>query len=493
MEQFFDAVEDPVRFGGPGSDDDLSFKVYDPDRMVLGKRMEDHLRIAVCYWHSFNWPGSDVFGAGTFDRPWLRGADDPMAAAHQKMDAAFEFFTKLGVPFFCFHDVDIAPEGDTFAESARNLEAMVDYAEKKMAETGVRLLWGTANLFSHPRYAAGAATNPDPDVFAYAAAQVKHALEATHRLGGANYVLWGGREGYETLLNTDLKREGDQLARFLTMVAEHKHKIGFEGTLLIEPKPAEPTKHQYDYDCQSVHGFLERFDLVDEYRVNIEGNHATLAGHSFHHEVAYAVANGIFGSIDANRGDYQNGWDTDQFPNSVDELSLVLYEILQGGGFTTGGLQLRHQAPPAVDGPDRPVPRAHRRHRHPGPGAAGGRRPGRERNPVRAARPSDTPAGRPTSGRDQGGCREPRHPRGRQVMAGEIDPVPVSGRQELLENRVNRVIWNRRGVGRAWRSQIGRYRVDGRRPGSGHGSTGSALGRRAGAVRPARRRVIELP
>ncbi|MGB8362815.1 MAG: xylose isomerase, partial [Acidimicrobiia bacterium] len=327
---FFEKVEGPIPYAGEGAPGDLAYKVYDPDRMVLGRRMEDQMRVAVCYWHSFNWPGSDVFGVGTFDRPWLEPTNDPLAAAHQKMDAAFEFFVKLGVPFFCFHDVDIAPQGDTFAESAKNLEIMVDYAERKMAETGVRLLWGTANLFGHPRYAAGASTNPDPEVFAYAAAQVKHALEATHRLGGANYVLWGGREGYETLLNTDLKREQEQLARFLHLVAEHKKKIGFEGTLLIEPKPAEPTKHQYDYDSQSVHGFLVNYGLVDEFRVNIEGNHATLAGHSFHHEVAYAVANGIFGSIDANRGDPQNGWDTDQFPNSVDELSLVLYEILKG-------------------------------------------------------------------------------------------------------------------------------------------------------------------
>jgi xylose isomerase len=304
MAEFFTEVDGPIRFGGPESDDALAFTVYDPDREVLGKRMEDHLRIAVAYWHSFNWPGSDVFGAGTFDRPWLEPSDDPMAAARTKMEAAFEFFTKLGVPFFCFHDRDLAPEGDSFAESARRLEAMLDEAEARMAETGVRLLWGTANLFGHPRYAAGAATNPDPEVFAFAAAQVKHALEATHRLGGANYVLWGGREGYETLLNTDLRREADQLARFLSLVAEHKHEIGFEGTLLIEPKPQEPTKHQYDYDCQSVHAFLERYSLIDEYRVNIEVNHATLAGHSFHHEVGYAVDAGIFGSVDINRGDY---------------------------------------------------------------------------------------------------------------------------------------------------------------------------------------------
>ena len=237
---FFDAVGG-IAFEGPETDNELAYRIYDPDRSVLGKRMEDQMRIAVCYWHSFNWPGSDVFGEGTFDRPWLQSAPDPMTAAREKMDAAFEFFTKLGVPFFCFHDVDIAPTGDSFAESAKNLEEMVAYAEEKMSETGVKLLWGTANLFGHPRYAAGAATNPDPKVFAYAAAQVKHALEATHRLGGANYVLWGGREGYETLLNTDLAREQEQLARFLQLVADHKKKIGFEGTLLLEPKPAEPT------------------------------------------------------------------------------------------------------------------------------------------------------------------------------------------------------------------------------------------------------------
>ncbi|HUP17889.1 MAG TPA: xylose isomerase [Acidimicrobiia bacterium] len=438
--EFFADVKDRIGFGGLDSVDDLSFKVYDPNRLVLGTSMADHLRIAVCYWHSFNWPGSDVFGAGTFDRPWLHATSDPMAAAHQKMDAAFEFFTKLGVPFFCFHDVDIAPEGATFAESARNLEVMVDYAEKKMAETGVKLLWGTANLFSHPRYAAGASTNPDPAVFAYGAAQVKHALEATHRLGGANYVLWGGREGYETLLNTDLKREGDQLASFLTMVAEHKHKIGFTGTLLIEPKPAEPTKHQYDYDCQSVHGFLERYELVDEYRVNIEGNHATLAGHSFHHEVAYSVAHGIFGSIDANRGDYQNGWDTDQFPNSVDELSLVLYEILQAGGFTTGGFnfdtKLRRQS----------MDRTDLFHGH-----IGGIDALARSLLVAAALVENETLSKPRAQRYAGwsadlGTRiksgaESLESLEAQVISGELNPTPVSGRQELLEERVNRVIW----------------------------------------------------
>jgi xylose isomerase len=343
--EFFTEVPGRIPHAGLDSTDPLTFRVYDPDRVVLGKRMEDHLRIAVCFWHSFHWPGSDVFGAGTFDRPWLAPAAEPMEAARSQLEAGFEFLAKLGVPFFCFHDRDIAPEGGSFAETRANLEAVVDQVEEHMARTGMRLLWGTANLFSHPRYAAGAATNPDPEVFAYAAAQVKLALEATHRLGGENYVLWGGREGYETLLNTDLRREERQFARFLAMVAEHKHRIGFEGTLLIEPKPQEPTKHQYDYDCATVHGFLVRHGLEDEFRVNIEVNHATLAGHSFHHEVAYAVANGIFGSVDANRGDYQNGWDTDQFPNSVDELSLALYEILRGGGFTTSPSPRRAACP----------------------------------------------------------------------------------------------------------------------------------------------------
>ncbi len=440
-EEFFSDVPGPVGLARPDSEDDLAFRVYEPDRMVLGKRMEDQLRIAVCYWHSFNWPGSDVFGSGTFDRPWLGVLDDPMAAARHKMDAAFEFFTKLGTPFFCFHDVDIAPEGGTFAESAANLDTMVDYAEKKMAESGVRLLWGTANLFSHPRYAAGASTNPDPEVFAYAAAQVKHALEATLRLDGANYVLWGGREGYETLLNTDLRREGEQFARFLTMVAEHKHQIGFTGTLLIEPKPAEPTKHQYDYDCQTVHGFLERFDLVGEYKVNIEGNHATLAGHSFHHEVAYSVAHGIFGSIDANRGDYQNGWDTDQFPNSVDELSLALYEILRGGGLTTGGFnfdtKLRRQS----------MGRTDLFHGHIG----GIDTLARALLVAAELIESETLSG-PMERRYAGwsddlgrsilGGSETLDSLEAKVASGELDPAPVSGEQELLESRVNRVIWS---------------------------------------------------
>ncbi len=439
-EEFFGDVTGPIGFGGLESADPLSYKVYDPDRMVLGKRMEDHLRIAVCYWHSFNWPGSDVFGSGTFDRPWLKPTDDPLGAARQKMDTAFEFFTKLGTPFFCFHDVDIAPEGATFAESAANLDAMVAYAEEKMAATGVKLLWGTANAFSHPRYAAGASTNPDPEVFAYAAAQVKHALEATHRLGGENYVLWGGREGYETLLNTDLRREADQLGRFLTLVAEHKRKIGFTGTLLLEPKPQEPTKHQYDYDCQSVHSFLQRYDLVDEYRVNIEVNHATLAGHTFHHEVAYAVDNGIFGSVDANRGDYQNGWDTDQFPNSVDELSLAMFEILRGGGLTTGGFnfdsKLRRQSMARNDlfhghiGGIDTLARA----LLVGAGLL-------EEKTLSGARAERYARWDGTLGSAILGGSESLDTLEAKVLSGDIDPVPVSGRQEQLENAVNRVIW----------------------------------------------------
>jgi xylose isomerase len=439
---FFVDVTDPIPFEGSDSDNDLAFKVYDADRMVLGKRMEDQLRVAVCYWHSFQWPGTDVFGAGTLDRPWLEAAADPMAAARQKMDAAFEFFSKLGVPFFCFHDLDIAPPGDTFAETVRNIDEMAAYAQEKMSETGIRLLWGTANLFGHPRYAAGAATNPDPEVFAYAAAQVKHALETTHLLGGVNFTVWGGREGYDSLLNTDLRREQEQYARFLTLVAEHKRKIGFEGTLLIEPKPAEPTKHQYDYDSQSVHGFLEHFDLLDEYRLNIEGNHATLAGHSFHHEVAYAIANGIFGSIDANRGDYQNGWDTDQFPNSIDELSLVLYEILKSGGFATGGFnfdtKLRRQS----------IDRTDLFHGH-----IGGIDTLAKALLVAADLIENETLSKPVAERYAAWSgklgtaildgSETLDSLEARVVAGEFDPDPVSGRQELLENRVNKVIWSR--------------------------------------------------
>jgi xylose isomerase len=336
MSETFPDVEE-VRFAGPASDNPLAYRFYDAERQVLGKTMKQQLRFAVCYWHTFCFTGQDVFGASTFVRPWNGGGSE-MDVARRKADAAFEFFRKLGVPFFCFHDVDVAPPGTTAREYADNLAAMTDYLAMKMESSGVELLWGTANCFGHPRYAAGAATNPDPEVFAWAAHQVSHAMHATKKLGGANYVLWGGREGYETLLNTDLKREREQLGRFLCMVVEHKHAIGFNGTLLVEPKPHEPTKHQYDFDVSAVSSLLQQYGLEKEIALNVEANHATLAGHSLHHEVATAIALGLFGSLDANRGDPQLGWDTDQFPTDVEEWTLVLYDILRAGGFTTGGI-----------------------------------------------------------------------------------------------------------------------------------------------------------
>ena len=326
----------PIVHAGENAADGLAYRWYDPDRVVLGKRMEDRLRFAVCYWHSFGWTGTDPFGGDTFLRPW-QGAGEVMEQARHKADIAFEMFRLLGVPFFTFHDRDIAPEGATLAESNRNVGVIGELFARKMETDKVRLLWGTANLFSNRRYMAGAATNPDPDMFTYAAAQVKNVLDLTHQLGGANYVLWGGREGYETLLNTDLKREFDQLGRFLSMVVEHKQRIGFKGLILIEPKPQEPTKHQYDYDVASVYALLKVHGLENEVAVNIEQNHAILAGHSFEHELALATALGIFGSVDLNRGDHQSGWDTDQFAMNVPELALACYYILKAGGFTTGG------------------------------------------------------------------------------------------------------------------------------------------------------------
>lgn len=335
MPEFFKHIN-KINFEGNQTTNPLAFRHYDEDRIILGKSMKEHLRFAACYWHNFRWGGADIFGDGTFGHEWLK-ISDPMEQARAKADAAFEFFSKLGVPYYCFHDTDVAPEGNSLKEYTKNFQTMVDVLEQKQAETGVKLLWGTANAFSNPRYMAGAGTNPDPKVFAYAASQIFNAIGATKRLGGENYVLWGGREGYETLLNTDLRQEREQLGRLMQMVVEHKHKIGFKGSILIEPKPQEPTKHQYDYDTATVYGFLKQYDLENEIKVNIEANHATLAGHSFHHEVATATSLGLFGSIDANRGDAQLGWDTDQFPNSVEENTLVMYEILKAGGFTTGG------------------------------------------------------------------------------------------------------------------------------------------------------------
>ncbi|HEY5373852.1 MAG TPA: xylose isomerase, partial [Polyangiaceae bacterium] len=290
---YFQHIE-PIRYAGPSTTKPLAFRHYDPARVILGKRMDEHLRLAVCYWHTFVWPGSDVFGSGTFQRPW-HAPGDPLEQAKQKADAAFDFFSRLSTPFYTFHDTDVAPEGNGLSEYVRNLSVMVEVLAAKQAATGVKLLWGTANLFSHPRYAAGAASNPQPEVFAYAATQVFHAMAATHKLGGANYVLWGGREGYETLLNTDIKAELDHAARFLTLVIEHARKIGFKGTILIEPKPQEPTKHQYDYDVSTVYGFLKTYGLEKEVKVNIEVGHAFLAGHSFEHELAAARSLGILG------------------------------------------------------------------------------------------------------------------------------------------------------------------------------------------------------
>ena len=342
----------PVRFEGADTANEFAYRVYDKSRVVLGKTMEQWLRPAVCYWHSFNWPGNDIFGAGTLPRPWL-GAMVTRAMAEQKADAAFEFLTRLGVPYFAFHDVDAMATATTLPEHVANLGHIEELFAKKIAASGVKLLWGTANLFSHPRYAGGGATSPDPQIFAWAAAQVRAMLETTHRLGGENYVLWGGREGYDSLLNTDLRRELDQYGRFLSMVVEHKHKIGFKGTILVEPKPFEPTKNQYDRDSATVYAFLRRYGLENEVKVNIEVNHATLAGLDFEHDVAVARAYGIFGSIDMNRGDPRNGWDTDQFPNNAQDLVPTMTQLIEDGGFTTGGFnfdaKLRRQSVDPAD------------------------------------------------------------------------------------------------------------------------------------------------
>jgi xylose isomerase len=335
MGEFFPGIG-KVKYEGPKSKNPLAFKHYNPKEKVMGKTMAEHLRFSVCYWHTFKGTGADPFGPGTIRRSFQGG--DPMTEAENTLRAAFEFFTKLGVGFWCFHDLDIAPEADTLAETNKRFEKMVSLAAKLQRATGVKLLWGTSNMFSNRRFMAGAATNPSPEVFAYAASQVKRAMDATKRLGGAGYVFWGGREGYDTLLNTDMGRELDHLARFLHMAVDYKDKIGFKGQFYIEPKPKEPTKHQYDSDAGACYAFLQKYGLVDHLKLNIEANHATLAGHTFHHELAFAVANGIFGSVDANRGDLMLGWDTDQFPTDLYDTTLAMYIILKGGGFKTGGL-----------------------------------------------------------------------------------------------------------------------------------------------------------
>lgn len=426
----------PVRYEGPDSANPLAYRFYDPDEIVLGKRLEDHLRFAVAYWHSFAWEGGDPFGGRTFARPWY---GETMELAKLKADVAFEMFSILGTPFYCFHDADVRPEGDTLKESIGRLDAVADIFARKQEETGVRLLWGTANLFSHRRYMAGAATNPDPDVFAYAAATVKACIDVTKRLGGENYVLWGGREGYETLLNTDMKREREQAGRFLSLVVDYKHRTGFKGTILIEPKPQEPTKHQYDYDVATVYGFLKDFGLENEVRLNIEQGHAILAGHSFEHELALANALGVFGSIDMNRNDYQSGWDTDQFPNNAAEAALAYYQILLGGGFTTGGTnfdaRLRRQS---LDPQDLLI------------GHIGGIDVCARGLKAAARMIEDAALAGPLDERYAGW----RDAEARAMLSGQrsleeisarvlsqgIEPQPRSGRQELLENIVNRYV-----------------------------------------------------
>ena len=433
MTDFFQGIPQ-IRYEGPQTDNEFAFRHYNPDEMVMGKSLKEHLRFAVAYWHSFAWEGGDPFGGRSFERPWF---GSQMALSKLKADVAFEMFDILGVPYFCFHDADVRPEGRNFAENTRNLEEMVEYFALKMETSQTRLLWGTANLFSHRRFMAGAATNPDPDVFSFSAATIKSCMDATVKLGGENYVLWGGREGYETLLNTDLARERAQAGRMLQMAVEYKHKIGFKGAILIEPKPQEPTKHQYDYDVATVYGFLKDFGLEQEVKVNIEQGHAILAGHSFEHELALARALRIFGSIDMNRNDYQSGWDTDQFPNNVPETALAYYEVLKAGGFTTGGTnfdaKLRRQS---LDPEDLILA-------HLGAmdscaaglkAAAAMLADGR----LEAARTEryagwDSPEGQALLHSDLAQISA-------RVLAEDINPEPTSGRQERLENLVNRFL-----------------------------------------------------
>lgn len=432
---FFGDIK-PIRYEGPGSDSPLAYRFYNKDELVLGKRMEDHLRFAVAYWHSFAWEGSDPFGGQTFDRPWF---GPTMQHAQLKADVAFEMFSLLGTPYYCFHDADVRPEGNSFTESKDRLDEIVDIFAQKQKQTGVKLLWGTANMFSNRRWMGGAATNPDPDIFAYAVATVKACMDATKKLGGENYVLWGGREGYETLLNTDLKQERLQAGRFLSMVVDYKKKIGFNGTILIEPKPQEPTKHQYDYDVATVYGFLKEFGLENEVKVNIEQGHAILAGHSFEHELALAGSLGILGSIDMNRNDYQSGWDTDQFPNNVPEMALAYYYILQAGGLKSGGTnfdaKIRRQS---LDPQDLLI-------------AHIGGMDACARGLKAAARMIEDEAlsvplaeryagWKTTEGEAMLSGKRTLEEVAERVVKEKIEPQPKSGRQELLENIVNRYV-----------------------------------------------------
>ncbi len=335
MSEIFNGIS-KIKFEGSGSDNPLAFKYYNPDAVIGGKTMKEHLRFAVAYWHTFAAGGADMFGAGSYVRPW--NAMSAMDAAKYKVEANFEFAEKMGVPFFAFHDRDIAPEADTLAETNKNLDIIVAAIKDRMKSSDVKLLWGTTNAFSNPRFMHGASTSPNADIFAFAAAQVKKAMEITKELGGENYVFWGGREGYETLLNTDLKLELDNLARFLKMAVDYAKEIGFDGQFLIEPKPKEPTKHQYDFDTATVIGFLKTYGLDPYFKMNIEANHATLAGHTFQHELAMCRINNMLGSIDANQGDVMLGWDTDQFPTNLYDSTLAMYEVLKAGGLGKGGL-----------------------------------------------------------------------------------------------------------------------------------------------------------
>lgn len=434
MTDFFSGIQ-KLRYEGPDSTNPLAFRHYDPDEMVMGKRMEDHLRFAVAYWHSFAWEGGDPFGGQTFVRPWH--PQDDMGRAKMKADVAFEMFDILNAPFFCWHDADIRPEQGSFAENLATLDEITDYIGEKMESSATKLLWGTANMFSHRRFMSGAATNPDPDVFAFAAATVKSCMDATHKLGGANYVLWGGREGYETLLNTDLGLELDHMGRFLNMVVDYKHKIGFEGQILVEPKPQEPTKHQYDFDVATCIGFLRKYGLENEVKLNIEQGHAILAGHSFEHELAMAASEGMLGSIDMNRNDYQSGWDTDQFPNNTPEVALAYYYVLKSGGFTTGGTnfdaKLRRQSIDAQD-----LIAAH----------VGGMDICARGFKAAAAMIEDGGLDQALTERYAGWTDADAKAMldsdleaiTRRVLDEGINPEPRSGRQEILENYVNRFV-----------------------------------------------------
>ncbi|KAJ57030.1 xylose isomerase [Actibacterium mucosum KCTC 23349] len=431
---FFKGIE-KATYEGPDSTNPMAFHHYNPEEVVMGKTMAEHLRFAIAYWHSFAWEGGDPFGGQTFERPWY--PQDDMARAKLKADVAFEMFEILGAPFYCWHDADVRPEQGNFADNLSTLNEMVDYFGEKQEATGINLLWGTANMFSHRRWMSGASTNPDPDVFAFAAATVKSCMDATMKLGGQNYVLWGGREGYETLINTDMGAELDHMGRFLNMVVEYKHKIGFKGQILVEPKPQEPSKHQYDYDAATCFGFLQKYGLENEVKLNLEQGHAILAGHSFEHEIATATALGVLGSIDMNRNDYQSGWDTDQFPNNVPEVALCYYHILKDGGFTQGGTnfdaKIRRQSLDAED-----LIAAH----------IGGMDVCARGLKAAAAMIEDggledalkeryagweTPEAKAMLDSDFDTITQ-------RVLADNVNPAPRSGRQEILENYINRFV-----------------------------------------------------